>query len=122
MITQVQTLAPRDPLSVAVEHVVAGFQHDFPVIDNGKVVGVLTRADLLRAVAEGRSSTGTVGDIMETSFAAASPNDMLDAALARLQQCACQTLPVLRDGQLAGVLTLESIGTLVAFNGHGPHA
>ena len=116
MITNVQTLAPNDPLSAAVNHVVAGFQHDFPVVDNGKVVGVLTRSDLLRAVAEGRSGA-TVGDIMERSFAAASPNDMLDAALTRLQQCACQTLPVLRDGQLAGVLTMESIGTLVAFTG-----
>jgi hypothetical protein len=45
---------------------------------------------------------------------------MLDAALTRLQQCACQTLPVLRDGQLAGVLTMESIGTLVAFSGQTP--
>jgi Zn-dependent protease/predicted transcriptional regulator len=119
MITDVRTLSPNDPVSVAVEHVVAGFQHDFPVVDNGKVVGVLTRSDLLRAVAGGRSGA-TVGDIMETSFAAASPNDMLDAAVTRLQQCACQTLPVLRDGQLAGVLTMESIGTLVAFSGRTP--
>ena len=66
----------------------AGFQHDFPVIDNGKVVGVLTRSALLRAVAQGRSGA-TVGDVKaETSLRrAASPNDMLDAALTRLQQC-----------------------------------
>jgi Zn-dependent protease/CBS domain-containing protein len=119
MITNVETLSPTDPLSVAVDHVVAGFQHDFPVIENGKVVGILTRSVLMRAVAQGRSGI-TVGDIMERSFVAAAPNDMLDAALTRLQQCACQTLPVLRDGQLAGVLTLESIGTLVAFSGRTP--
>lgn len=121
MITHVETLAPTDPLSVAVDHVVAGFQHDFPVIDNGKVVGILTRSDLLRAVAQGRQAA-TVGDVMERSFAAAAPNDMLDAALTRLQQCACQTLPVVRDGQLAGVLTMESIGALVAFSGRSPQA
>ena len=120
MITDVQTLSPSDPLSVAVDHVVAGFQHDFPVVENGKIVGILTRSALLRAVAQGQP--GTVGDIMEKSFASASPNDMLDTALTRLQQCACQTLPVLRDGQLAGVLTMESIGTLVAFSGRTPHA
>ena len=116
MITEVQTLSPLDPVSVAVDHVVAGFQHDFPVVDNGKVVGVLTRPDLLRAVAQSQPGK-TVGDIMEKSFAATAPNEMLDAALTRLQQCACQTLPVLRDGQLAGVLTVESIGSLVAFSG-----
>jgi Zn-dependent protease/CBS domain-containing protein len=116
MITDVRTLSPYDPLSVATEHVVAGFQHDFPVVDNNQVVGVLTRADLLRAVAEARPNA-TVGDVMQRSFAAATPNDTLDSALARLQQCACQTLPVLRDGQLAGVLTMESIGALVAVSG-----
>jgi Zn-dependent protease/CBS domain-containing protein len=116
MITDVQTLSPNDPLAMATQHVVAGFQHDFPVVDSGHVVGVLTRADLLRAIAEGRSNA-TVGEVMQRSFAAATPNETLDTALARLQQCACQTLPVLRDGQLAGVLTMESIGTLVAVSG-----
>jgi Zn-dependent protease/predicted transcriptional regulator len=117
MITAVQTLSPSDPISVAMDHVVAGFQHDFPVVDNRKVVGILTRSDLLRAVAQGRPATTAVADVMERSFAAATPNEMLDTALTRLQQCACQTLPVLRDDQLAGVLTVESIGTLVAFSG-----
>jgi Zn-dependent protease/predicted transcriptional regulator len=115
MITDVRTLSSRDALSAAVEHVVAGFQHDFPVVDDGKVVGVLTRADLLRALSEGRAGA-TVGDIMQREFAAASPNEMLNAALTRLQQCRCQTLPVMRDGQLAGMLTMESIGELVAFD------
>jgi Zn-dependent protease/predicted transcriptional regulator len=114
MITDVRTLSSHEPLTAAVDHVVAGFQHDFPVVDDAKVVGVLTRADLLRALSEGRSNA-TVGDIMQRDFASTSPNEMLDAALTRLQQCRCQTLPVLRDGQLAGVLTMESIGELVAF-------
>ncbi len=114
MITDVRTLSSHDPLSMAVDHVTAGFQHDFPVVDGHTVVGILTRADLLRAIGASQPAT-TVGDIMQRSFASTSPNEMLDKALARLQQCRCQTLPVLRDGQLAGVLTMESIGELVAF-------
>ncbi len=114
MITDVRTLSSHDPLSVAVDHVMAGFQHDFPVVDDHTVVGILTRADLLRAIGA-RQAAATVGDIMQRSFESTSPNEMLDRALTRLQQCRCQTLPVLRDGQLAGMLTMESIGELVAF-------
>jgi Zn-dependent protease/CBS domain-containing protein len=114
MITDVRTLSPHDPLATAVDHVMGGFQHDFPVVDGQTVVGVLTRADLLRALGE-RKSGATVGDIMQRDFAATNPNELLERALTRLQQCRCQTLPVLRDGQLAGVLTMESIGELVAF-------
>jgi Zn-dependent protease len=113
MITDVRTLAVHEPLARAVEHVMAGFQHDFPVMDGGTVVGILTRTDLLRALAEGKQA-GTVEDVMQRSFVSSTPNETLDAALARLQECRCQTLPVLRDGALAGVLTMETIGEFVA--------
>lgn len=115
MITDVRTLSSHDPLSIAIDHVMAGFQHDFPVVDDHTVIGILTRADLLRALGASQPPNATVGDVMQRSFASTTPNEMLDAALTRLQQCRCQTLPVLRDGQLAGVLTMESIGELVAF-------
>ena len=51
MITDFRVLAPQDPLGRAVDHVLAGFQQDFPVVEHGQVAGVLTRADLLSALA-----------------------------------------------------------------------
>jgi len=51
MITNYQTLSPDDPLAHAVEQILAGFQHDFPVVEADRVVGVLTRTDLFRALA-----------------------------------------------------------------------
>jgi hypothetical protein len=45
MVTQFETLAPGDTLQRAMEHVLAGFQHDFPVVEADRVVGVLTRSD-----------------------------------------------------------------------------
>jgi Zn-dependent protease len=47
MITDFQTLTPRDPLARATERILAGSQQDFPVLDNGQVVGILTRHDLI---------------------------------------------------------------------------
>lgn len=44
MLTEFRTLAPSDPLSRAVDHTMAGFQQDFPVVEpDGRLVGVLTR-------------------------------------------------------------------------------
>ena len=49
MLTHFQTLLPDDPLSKAVEHVLDGWQQDFPVVFGDHVLGMLTREDLMRA-------------------------------------------------------------------------
>jgi len=51
MITSFDTLSPKQPLSEAIRRVLAGSQEDFPVVENERVVGVLTQANLLSALA-----------------------------------------------------------------------
>ena len=41
-----------------------------------------------------------------------SQNNLL-AALARLKDCNCHTLPVLREGHLVGLLTMDNVGEFV---------
>ncbi|HEV8380191.1 MAG TPA: site-2 protease family protein [Gemmatimonadales bacterium] len=110
MITDFRRLAPGDPLSRAVQHVLAGFQEDFPVVEGDRIAGVLTRADLLKALAE-RGVEARVGDVMQRDFETADPRDMLDGVLARLQQR--HMLPVLSNGQLVGLLTKANLGELL---------
>src|SRR5208337_2564787 len=50
MITEFRTLRPDDTLDQAVEHIRSGFQQDFPVVEDGRLVGVLTRSDLTTAL------------------------------------------------------------------------
>lgn len=109
MIRNVQTLTPRDTLTVALNHVLQGFQQDFPVVDEGRLVGVLTRANLLAALAK-RGRDAPVGEAMETTFRTAVAGEPVERALARLQECRCHTLPVVSDHRLDGVLTLENLG------------
>jgi Zn-dependent protease/predicted transcriptional regulator len=109
MIRDIRTLSPDDRLSVAAHHVLAGFQQDFPVIDNGRVVGVLTRAALLKAIAE-RGQGAPVADVMDRAFQTADPYEPLDLAFDRLRECRCHTLPVVSGGELVGVLTTENVG------------
>jgi Zn-dependent protease/predicted transcriptional regulator len=112
MVTDVRTLAPGDPLSRAVELILAGFQQDFPVVEDGAVVGVLGRRDLLRVLAE-RGEGASVGTSMRRDFERATLDDPVDAALARLQACGCHAIPVVRGRQLVGMLTVDNVGEYV---------
>jgi Zn-dependent protease/predicted transcriptional regulator len=109
MIRDVRTLAPDDPLSRAVDEVLSGFQQDFPVVENGDVVGVLTRNNLMKALAA-HGSESRVADAMDRAFAVTDPHEELEDAFARLRSCRCRTLPVVRGHELVGVLTTENVG------------
>lgn len=109
MIREFRTLSPHDQLQVAIDHVLAGFQQDFPVTEEGRLVGVLTRSAMLSALAS-QGAEGLVGDAMERQFETADPAEMLDGAFARLQSCNCRSVPVVRNGVLVGMLTLENVG------------
>ena len=112
MITDVRTLAPTDPLGRAVQLILAGFQQDFPVVEDGAVVGVLTRRDLLKVLAE-HGEQASVGSAMRRDFLVATPDTPVDEALARLQECGCHAIPVVAGRQLLGVLTLDNVGEFV---------
>lgn len=109
MITNYEALSPQDRLEHAVERILAGFQQDFPVVADNRVVGVLTRGDLLKGLAEhGREFP--VEKIMKHEFEVADPSDMLENVLARLQSCACHSMPVTRNGQLVGIMSQDNVG------------
>lgn len=116
MITDYQTLGAADSLSTAVGHIIAGFQQDFPVVDDGKIVGILTRGDMLKGLSQ-KGQDAPVADIMQKQFETADPGEMLEGAFNRLQNCECQTLPVVKNGQLQGMLTAENVAEFLMIRG-----
>ena len=108
MITDFRTLSPADSLARAAELTIEGFQQDFPVTKDGTLVGLLTRRDLLKGLAE-RGRDGSVADAMERSFPTAAANEQADAAFERLSGPRAAAMPVLRGDQLVGVLTSENV-------------
>lgn len=118
MIRDLRRLGPEEPLSRAVEHLLAGFQQDFPVVDGGTVVGIVTRTSLVRALAE-HGTAAPVRVAMQQDFLVADPWEPLEEAFARLQAqgSKCQTMPVVRGGDLLGVLTLENVGEFFMVHG-----
>jgi len=113
MVSEFRTLAPEDPLGEAARHIIAGFQHDFPVVAEGRIIGVLTKTDLLKHMAE-QGPGELVGTVMRRDFEQADPGDMLDTVFARLQGCDCHAIPVVRQGNLVGMLTMENVGEYLA--------
>ena len=109
MIRDFGQLAPSDTLARATDMLLAGSQQDFPVVSDGRVVGILTRADLLAALAR-HDEDSPVEKIMHPRFQAADSGDMLDTVLARLQECDCHTLPVMHHGKLVGLITADNLG------------
>jgi predicted transcriptional regulator len=113
MVRNFDTLAPQDQLATAVDKILAGTQQDFPVVVDGRVVGILMRNDLFSALAKSGAQI-PVREVMRTDFESVDPSEMLELAFRRLQNCACHTLPVVYRGNLAGLLTMENVGEFVA--------
>lgn len=111
MITDFRTLAPDDRLGHAAELVVAGFQHDFPVVDAGRVVGVLTRSDIVRGLSEA-GPFSPVGAVMRADFTTADPGEMLESVLPRLERGSTSVV-VVHAGEVVGMITTENIGEFV---------
>ena len=112
MITDIRALEPGQPVSAAIEEVRAGFQHDFPIVHDHTVAGMLTREDLLGALAHGRADV-PVADVMHRDFAATTPDESIERAMERLRDCHCRTLPVMRGREVVGLLTAEKISEFV---------
>jgi Zn-dependent protease len=108
MITDFHTLAPDEPLSHAVDQLLAAYQQDFPVVDNGKMVGLLTRSGLVNGLAQ-LGSNAEVSRVMDREFPSVQPSEPAESAFLKLQQTHTRALPVLREGGLLGILTSEHI-------------
>jgi len=109
MITDFEILNSDDSLKVAVDKILSGSQHDFPVMEGEKVAGILTRSDLMQALKE-KGQDHPVRMVMHTEIEEASPDEELEKAFLRLQRCKCHTMPVMENGKLSGLLTMENVG------------
>jgi CBS domain-containing protein len=109
MLTNFETLAPTDPLARPVQLILSGSQQDFPVVTGRSVVGILSRADIIRALAEHNENT-FVSYIMRKDFQVIEPNQMLESISQTLQAKQQSILPVVQNGELVGLVTMENIG------------
>ncbi len=113
MVTEFKSVTPDDTLQEVAAHVLTGFQQDFPVVERGQLVGVLTRNDLFRALAESGGGR-RVEEVMQREFQRAEPSEMLAGAFLRLQECDCHALPVVQGDAIVGFIDMENVGEFIA--------
>ena len=121
MLTDFRTLTADDTLATAVDHVLAGWQQDFPVVFGDYVLGILTREDLIRAVAQ-QGAAAPVREAMRRDVESVDSHDMLEPAMATLRKCNCRSIPVLHKGHLVGMLTADNVGEFIMIQSALRHA
>jgi stage IV sporulation protein FB len=105
-------LDPSAPLSDVIDAIVTRGHYAFPVVRDGRVVGVVTKNSVLEALAEVGPDSPVLA-AMDERFELADPSETLEAALARLEAKGGGALVVVRDGALLGVVTPHSVGELL---------
>ncbi len=113
MLTDYRQLGPAEPISHALDCALHSLQDDFPVVADGRVVGVLTKPALLAAV-QRKGFDWPVSQVMSERFEIARPEESLAVAFGRLRASKLTMLPVMSDGRLVGIVTLQSIVRSVA--------
>jgi len=83
-------------------------QQDFPVMDNGGVVGMLVHAEILEALNCHPLDT-PVTAIMRTEFDSVEESSPLDELLTHLRHEGGCAIPVMGRGRLTGLLTAENL-------------
>ncbi len=109
MIDDFRTLRIDDSLKRAVDLTLSGSQKDFPVVDNGRLKGILTQKNLLKALAE-NDRHATVASAIQTDFSLVDYHDMLASAFSKLKDCNCHTLPVMDQDRIVGLVTMDNLG------------
>lgn len=107
-ITDFSTISSSDTLTRPVELMLHGTQQDFPVVDDGRLVGILTRKELL----SGLSKSGPdmpVSQVMRKDYPAIAGSEMLQAASEKLQNPDSRVLLVMEKGSLLGLFTVENL-------------
>lgn len=108
MLTDFHTLSPTDPIAHPAQMLLNGSQHDFPVVVDNHVVGLLTREEVIRNLAK-HDDRSLVSYVMQKDVCVIDPDQSLDKVMLWLQANSQSILPVVQNGVLVGIITLENI-------------
>lgn len=116
---KVQDLMTREPVAMTAETTLAeAAAHmrdheigDVLITEGGGLIGIVTDRDIIvRAIASGGDpSKTTLGDVCTPEPATIQPDDDFQDALAVMAARAVRRLPVVDNGHVVGVLTLNDI-------------
>ena len=112
MVTAFLSIETRHELQHAVDLMLAGDQQDFPVLEGGHYLGMLTRGELIKGLRE-HGPAAPVGRIVRVDVEPIDAAWPLERALQVMRAGRHAAVPVIMRGQLVGMLTLENVSELL---------
>jgi CBS domain-containing protein len=111
MHSDIVKLKPEDNLKKALETINATRVNGAPVVDNDdKLVGIIVKADIYRfLMEEGHYETCPVDWVMTKKVITASKNEEIGKVAARLRENDIIAIPIVDDGVLEGIVSIEDI-------------
>lgn len=106
------TCSPHTNLAAAAELMLSSDCGLLPVLDQGKLVGVVTDRDLYIALAtrNARAADLCVGDVAQSPVYTCSPEDDVDAVLATMRRHRVRRVPVEGfGGTVLGVISVDDL-------------
>jgi CBS domain-containing protein len=105
------TIDARTSIEAAAHLMRARDVSDAVVLDQGRMVGVLTNSDIVVfAIAAGRHpATILAGDCCDAEWPRADADDSASMAFQVMQDHDLERMPVLDDGQVVGVVSFERL-------------
>lgn len=108
-------LSPKDTLGDAARVMLDGSESEFVVAENGHVVGVLTKRDLVKGLAES-GKDAPVAAVVNKDYLTLKPEMELKEAYQKMAAGHHALVPVLEDSKLIGVVDSENISELLLVN------
>lgn len=106
----VMTVKPDVTLKKAAEAMSNYHIGSLVVLENNKLVGIITERNVLVAVADGKDSElTTVEEVMTKKVITISPDKTIDEAITLMTEHRIKKLPVLDGEKLVGIITASDI-------------
>jgi CBS domain-containing protein len=111
MTPTIQTVSPSQSLAEAAEVMKGEDVGSVPVVEEGRLAGILTDRDIvMRAVAERRDPQAVkVDEVASRELVTVEPEQDLDEALALMARHQVRRLPVVERGRLVGMLAQADV-------------
>lgn len=88
-----------------------GDMGSLPVVENGKLVGIVTDRDIvIRGIADGKNAETQVGEVMTADVFSVGENDFVFEAIRLMGEKQVRRVPITNEsGELAGIIAMADV-------------
>lgn len=108
LMKQFTHLPPEETLEKVIQLLLNGQEKEFVITDNDKVLGILTRTELIRGLSE-YGKAASVAEVMRKDCIILRPDVPLQQVYQKLMAHGCAVAPVVDNGRLLGIVDRENI-------------